>query len=216
MSRRTTPIAAHLPALLKCPSGVRGLDEITNGGIPRGRPTLVCGSAGSGKTLLAMEFLVRGIQDQASLLAAVQEAVLASADTAVVPMPRPDGESGGVANAAAFDGAIFEDSTEYLSPADVREHVRALIARAEALREDLRAPGLLAKAGELAEGTHRLAGNAAMLGFSSLANAGRRFEAAADAGDPEIVALGDALTVAIDAAVTIMRVELADWTNPAR
>jgi circadian clock protein KaiC len=46
--------------LVKVPSGVRGLDEITAGGLPAGRPTLVCGSAGAGKTLLAMEFLVRG------------------------------------------------------------------------------------------------------------------------------------------------------------
>ena len=44
----------------KCPSGIRGLDEITGGGLPRGRPTLVAGSAGCGKTLFAMEFLVRG------------------------------------------------------------------------------------------------------------------------------------------------------------
>jgi circadian clock protein KaiC len=47
-------------ALPKAPTGIAGLDEITNGGLPRGRPTLVCGSAGCGKTLLAMEFLVRG------------------------------------------------------------------------------------------------------------------------------------------------------------
>ena len=44
----------------KAPSGITGLDEITGGGLPRGRPTLVCGAAGCGKTLLAMEFLVRG------------------------------------------------------------------------------------------------------------------------------------------------------------
>jgi circadian clock protein KaiC len=49
--------AAHLP---KCPTGIQGLDEITDGGLPRGRPTLVCGGAGCGKTLLAAEFLVRG------------------------------------------------------------------------------------------------------------------------------------------------------------
>ncbi len=41
-------------------SGIRGLDEITGGGLPRGRPTLVCGGPGCGKTLFAMEFLVRG------------------------------------------------------------------------------------------------------------------------------------------------------------
>ncbi|HEY5871030.1 MAG TPA: circadian clock protein KaiC [Candidatus Tectomicrobia bacterium] len=49
-------------ALAKAPTGIQGLDEITLGGLPRGRPTLVCGSAGSGKTLLGMEFLVRGTQ----------------------------------------------------------------------------------------------------------------------------------------------------------
>ena len=46
--------------LSKCPTGIQGLDEVTFGGLPRGRPTLVCGSAGCGKTLLGMEFLVRG------------------------------------------------------------------------------------------------------------------------------------------------------------
>lgn len=44
----------------KTPTGITGLDEITGGGLPSGRPTLVCGSAGSGKTLLATEFIVRG------------------------------------------------------------------------------------------------------------------------------------------------------------
>ncbi len=49
--------------LKKCLTGIQGLDEITGGGLPRARPTLVCGSAGCGKTLLAMEFLVRGARD---------------------------------------------------------------------------------------------------------------------------------------------------------
>ena len=47
-------------SVAKCPTGIDGLDEVTNGGLPQGRPTLVCGSAGCGKTLLAVEFLVRG------------------------------------------------------------------------------------------------------------------------------------------------------------
>lgn len=51
---------ARAPRLAKVPSGIRGLDEITGGGLPAGRSTLVCGAAGCGKTLLAMEFLVRG------------------------------------------------------------------------------------------------------------------------------------------------------------
>jgi len=46
--------------LQKSSTGILGLDEITGGGLPTGRPTLVCGGAGCGKTLLAMEFLVRG------------------------------------------------------------------------------------------------------------------------------------------------------------
>ncbi|HWA14842.1 MAG TPA: circadian clock protein KaiC, partial [Gemmatimonadales bacterium] len=46
--------------LPKAPTGIAGLDEITNGGLPAGRPSLVCGSAGSGKTMFAVEFLVHG------------------------------------------------------------------------------------------------------------------------------------------------------------
>lgn len=46
--------------LLKSPTGIQGFDEITGGGLPKGRPTLVCGGAGCGKTLFGMEFLVRG------------------------------------------------------------------------------------------------------------------------------------------------------------
>jgi circadian clock protein KaiC len=49
--------------LAKCPTGIRGLDDITNGGLPLGRPTLICGAAGCGKTLLAIEFIVRGSRE---------------------------------------------------------------------------------------------------------------------------------------------------------
>ncbi len=58
--KRSAPSVA---VLQKCPTGIEGLDDITEGGLPRGRPTLVCGGAGSGKTLLAMEFIVRGITE---------------------------------------------------------------------------------------------------------------------------------------------------------
>ncbi len=54
------PVRSPLP---KAPTGIQGLDEVTQGGLPRGRPTLVCGSAGCGKTLLAIEFLVRGAME---------------------------------------------------------------------------------------------------------------------------------------------------------
>ncbi|HEU4510675.1 MAG TPA: circadian clock protein KaiC [Pyrinomonadaceae bacterium] len=52
--------AKPLEGLKKERTGIPGFDEITGGGLPAGRPTLVCGSAGAGKTLFAMEFLVRG------------------------------------------------------------------------------------------------------------------------------------------------------------
>jgi len=50
-------------ALAKTVSGISGLDDITNGGLPKGRPTLIAGKAGSGKTLFAMQFLVSGATD---------------------------------------------------------------------------------------------------------------------------------------------------------
>lgn len=64
-------------ALEKAPSGITGLDEVTGGGLPRGRPTLICGSAGSGKTLLGMEFLVRGAAqfDEPGVFMAFEETV---------------------------------------------------------------------------------------------------------------------------------------------
>jgi len=54
----------HKPkSVAKIRTGIKGLDEITEGGLPLGRPTLVCGEAGSGKTLMATEFIVRGALD---------------------------------------------------------------------------------------------------------------------------------------------------------
>jgi circadian clock protein KaiC len=46
--------------LAKTPTGIAGLDEITEGGLPKGRPTLICGEAGAGKTLFGLEFIVKG------------------------------------------------------------------------------------------------------------------------------------------------------------
>jgi circadian clock protein KaiC len=57
--KRKTPTSTT-PTLPKAPTGIQGLDEITGGGLPVGRPTLVSGTAGAGKTMLAVEFLVRG------------------------------------------------------------------------------------------------------------------------------------------------------------
>jgi circadian clock protein KaiC len=67
-------ISSGLPKTL---TGISGLDEVTGGGLPRGRPTLVCGPAGCGKTLLAIEFLVRGITvfDEPGVFVAFEEPV---------------------------------------------------------------------------------------------------------------------------------------------
>src|SRR5215210_278014 len=61
--------------LPKCPTGIEGLDEITGGGLPKGRPTLVAGAAGCGKTLFAMEFLINGITlyDEPGVFVAFEE-----------------------------------------------------------------------------------------------------------------------------------------------
>jgi len=50
----------NIKALPKTLTGISGLDEITDGGLPKGRPTLICGEAGCGKTLMSLEFIVRG------------------------------------------------------------------------------------------------------------------------------------------------------------
>ncbi|WP_036195386.1 circadian clock protein KaiC [Nocardioides aequoreus] len=60
----------------KAPTGIIGFDEVTHGGLPRGRPTLVAGAAGSGKTLFGIEFLVRGATEhgEPGVLLAFEEA----------------------------------------------------------------------------------------------------------------------------------------------
>src|SRR4051812_44075305 len=49
--------------LEKTQTGIDGLDEITQGGLPKGRPTLICGTTGCGKTLMAVQFIYKGIMD---------------------------------------------------------------------------------------------------------------------------------------------------------
>jgi circadian clock protein KaiC len=57
-SKKKKPVAQS--PLEKCATGIEGFDQITEGGLPRNRITLVCGSAGSGKTLLAIDFMING------------------------------------------------------------------------------------------------------------------------------------------------------------
>jgi circadian clock protein KaiC len=65
----------HTLPLEKASTGIAGLDEISNGGFPRGRTTIVCGGPGCGKTMLAMEFLIRGAKeyDEPGVLVAFEE-----------------------------------------------------------------------------------------------------------------------------------------------
>ncbi|MFC1840579.1 circadian clock protein KaiC [Thermodesulfobacteriota bacterium] len=60
MAKPATKQPKRRKQLTKSPTGIQGLDEITGGGLPKGRTTLICGGTGCGKTLLAMEFMVRG------------------------------------------------------------------------------------------------------------------------------------------------------------
>ena len=62
MTKRAKSISSS-DRLVKVPTGIAGFDEITGGGLPGGRPTLICGSAGCGKSLMATEFLVRGAME---------------------------------------------------------------------------------------------------------------------------------------------------------
>jgi circadian clock protein KaiC len=75
MVAQTAPGISRKRELPKAPTGIQGLDELSRGGLPRGRPTLVCGSAGCGKTVLGIEFLVRGATqfDEPGVLMAFEE-----------------------------------------------------------------------------------------------------------------------------------------------
>jgi len=60
---RNTPMkqrAVHQHQLHKCPTGINGFDEITEGGLPKHRITLICGNTGCGKTLVGIDFLING------------------------------------------------------------------------------------------------------------------------------------------------------------
>jgi len=65
MSKKSSKnnIADHISILQKSPTGISGLDEITKGGLPLGRPTLICGGAGCGKTLMSIEYIMRGAME---------------------------------------------------------------------------------------------------------------------------------------------------------
>ncbi len=83
MAKRSRTVEIEVPlngeppmiSLPKAQTGISGLDEISGGGLPRGRTTIVCGGPGCGKTMLGMEFLIRGAQefDEPGVLVAFEE-----------------------------------------------------------------------------------------------------------------------------------------------
>ena len=83
MAKRVKAVDIEMPLngqpqvtlLPKAPTGINGLDEISGGGLPRGRTTIVCGGPGCGKTMLGMEFLIRGAQqfNEPGVLVAFEE-----------------------------------------------------------------------------------------------------------------------------------------------
>jgi circadian clock protein KaiC len=75
MAKKTKVVTHKLEPLQKAPTGIRGFDEITGGGFPKGRTTIVCGGPGCGKTMLGVEFLVRGALefDEPGVLMAFEE-----------------------------------------------------------------------------------------------------------------------------------------------
>ncbi len=113
------PIAGReSPGIEKAPTGIAGLDEITNGGLPRGRPTLVCGGPGCGKTLMAMEFLVRGATqfDEPGVFMSFEESSADLADNVRslgFDLPALI-DSGRIAmDQVIIDAAQFEETGEY-------------------------------------------------------------------------------------------------------
>src|SRR5258708_24500483 len=77
MRLRPAPRPTPARSVQKAPTGIQGLDEITSGGVPRGRPTLICGGPGCGKTIFAMEFLMNGARmyDEPGVFMSFEESV---------------------------------------------------------------------------------------------------------------------------------------------
>ncbi|MEG4940275.1 circadian clock protein KaiC [Microcoleus sp. F4-D5] len=100
--------------LSKCPTGIQGIDEITGGGLPQGRPTLICGSAGSGKTLFGVEFLVRGATQYG------EPGVLITFEETASEITKNVASLGWNLNQLIAEGKIFIDHI-YIDPNEIQE-----------------------------------------------------------------------------------------------
>ena len=105
-------------ALRKAPTGIRGLDDVTGGGLPVGRPTLVCGGPGSGKTLIALSFLVNGVRhfDEPGVLMTFEEnAEDLACDVASLGFDLPELVASGkvIIDYVRIDRSEIEETGEY-------------------------------------------------------------------------------------------------------
>jgi len=110
--------AVNVSGLYKTPTGIRGLDDITDGGLPGGRTTLIAGPAGSGKTLLGIEFLVHGALEYGEpgvLLAFEESEKDLAANVASLGFDLPRLQADGLLAVDAFrvDPALLVEAGEY-------------------------------------------------------------------------------------------------------
>ncbi len=146
--------------------------------------------------------------------AAAEPTDAARADASRANTAQPDAAQGDAdLELPILDHAVFDDIAECLSMAVLEENLLTFISRCELLLRDLRMPGMLSQAGELAEAAHKLAGGAGMFGFLSVAAAARQFEfaadtGAADTGAADVGALADRLAASINASIAIVRQKL--------
>ena len=153
--------------------------------------------------------------EQATLLAALENITTRpdDADSSMIsPTGAPADEE---CELPVLDRTMFDDIAASFSATDLMENLQILNVRGEALLRDLRMPGLLPRASELAEAAHKLAGGAGTFGFLKVACLARQFEAAADSGAPEMGAFATRLAGAIEVLITGVQQELAAMTSTA-
>ena len=148
---------------------------------------------------------------QATVLAAIANSALPAKNTTAPTAV----QAAAVPEHLIFDRPAFDEAIGFLPQSDAADYLRSLITRGEALACGLGAPEIRSQANDLAESVHKFAGAAAMLGFRSLADIGRRFEFAADTDEAEMIALAAPLAAAVLPAVTILRQKLAEMSISA-
>jgi PAS domain S-box-containing protein len=138
---------------------------------------------------------------QAVLLAALENVTKPPNDTGLAVEPPASAGFG----SPILDRAAFDSITAILSPADLAKNLQLLITWCEALLRGLRGPGMVSRAGELAEAAHKLAGGGGAFGFWSVTTAARQFEWAVESGAADSSVLADGLGAAIEASLPTMR-----------